>query len=173
MLADALLSWTVVIAVLTALLVGAAAAGLIVQRRANAREAEVALAGVAWTFHFELRPVAGSDGVLGDSPVEVRPLGANLWVHEVRLSWRPAQQGTEWVTDDATCAPYRPEDGPLPVQLFTTGRGLKLAWPGPNPPEVVQLTTRVRVLWSATAKGPKHWRDAESGSTNWQPQNTT
>jgi hypothetical protein len=169
MLADAALVWTAIGAVAAVIAVGIGAWQIAQNRaakKANAHEAEIALAGVVWKFRFELRPSAG-DAKPTQPPVEIRPDGANVWVHAVRLSWRPSQPGSEWVTDDAECPLWRGDDS-LPIQLFTTSRALELGWPGPNPETQIQLFTRLRVEWSATEKGPRHWREADSGSTNWQ-----
>lgn len=169
MLADAVLTWTIVgvgVAVVVAGLTGWLVAQGHAARKASAHEAEIALSGVAWQFRFQLRPVVGAASPT-QPPVEIRTVGANVWVHTVRLSWMPSQPGGTWTIDDADCPPWRVDESP-PVQLFTTGRALELAWPEPNPDQQVQLHTRLRVQWSATKKGPKHWREADGGSTSWQ-----
>ena len=67
------------------------------EARAAAREEEAALATTSWLIHHELTPHVESGGLVR-AGVLVRPKGINLWIHEVRLSWRPLG-ATEWVAD--------------------------------------------------------------------------
>lgn len=168
MLADAVLVWSIIgvgVAVVVAGLTGWLVAQGIAARKARAHEAEIALAGVPWHFKFEIRAKAGP-GEPARPPLEIHVVGANVWVHNVRLSWRPSRD-KDWTTDDAICPPWRPEDT-LPMQLFTTSRAMELGWPGPNPAQQEQIHQRIRLEWSATEDGPKHWRDADGGTTGWQ-----
>jgi hypothetical protein len=133
------------------------------ESEAAAREEEAALATTPWIIHHELAPVVEGHDVKR-APVLIRPKGINLWVHEVRLSWRPVG-ATEWVRENAVCPSLGAN---LPVQLFSNGAGLTLDWPGPQPKEQEQLDYRVRVQYSVSERGATRWRLSEGGSLSWQ-----
>jgi hypothetical protein len=133
---------------------------------AAAASADAELVGRPWHFEFRLR-VAVGDAVPADPPVEITVKGANVWVHEVRLTWKLSQPPIAyWVTKDAPCPPWG--DVSLPYQLNSGGRALELGWPGPNPDEQAQITQKLKVVYSALRDGPKHEREAEGGSVGWQ-----
>jgi hypothetical protein len=51
--------------------------------------------------------------------------GANVWVHELLLTWKPSQPPIAyWVTKDAPCPPW--SDGSLPSHLNSGGRAIPL-----------------------------------------------
>jgi hypothetical protein len=133
---------------------------------ATAAAADAELVGRKWHFEFRLR-VAVGDAAPTEPPVEIRVKGANVWVHEVRLTWKPSQPPIAyWATKDAPCPPWG--DVSLPYQLNSGGRALKLGWPGPNPEEQAQITQKLKVVYSALRDGPKHEREAEGGYVGWQ-----
>jgi hypothetical protein len=122
--------------------------------------------GQSWHFEFRLR-VAVGDAAPGEPPVEITSKGANVWVHEVRLAWRPSQPVlAPWVIKDEPCPPWRDES--LPYQLNSGGRPLQLGWPGPNPQQQAQIIQKIKVTYSALRDGPVHEREAEGGSVSWQ-----
>lgn len=111
LLADAVLVWTIIgvgVAVIVAGLTGWLVAQEAAARKARAYEAKIALAGVPWHFKFEIRAKAGL-GEPARAPVEIHPVGANVWVHEVRLSWKPSRDAI-WTTNDAVCPPWTDQD---------------------------------------------------------------
>jgi hypothetical protein len=58
--------------------------------RAAAAAADAELVGRPWHFEFRLR-VAVGEAVPNEAPIQIMVKGANVWVHEVRLSWKPSQ----------------------------------------------------------------------------------
>src|SRR5687768_13221603 len=59
-------------------------------RNHAAQLADAELIGKTWHFEYRLR-VAVGDAVPSVPPVEISSKGANVWVHDVRLTWRPSQ----------------------------------------------------------------------------------
>lgn len=128
--------------------------------------ADAELVGKTWHFEHRLR-VAVGDTIPSEPPVEIMVKSANVWVHEVRLSWKHSQPAiAHWVTKDAPCPPW--SGGSLPYQLNSGGRALQLGWPGPNPEQQAQIMQKIKVTYSALRDGPKHEREAEGGSVGWQ-----
>ena len=135
-------------------------------QRQAAAAADAALVGKQWSFNYALRAAIG-DATPKRAPVEIGIVGANVWVHEVRLTWRPSQPAlAPWVTKDAPCPPW--PDHELPYHLSAGGRALELGWPGPNPTDQVQLLCKVEVTYSALSDGPRLERSADGGSIGWQ-----
>lgn len=136
------------------------------ERRAVAREEEAAMASTPWAFKYELAPVL-RDEKPEHPPISISIEGSNMWVHDVRLSWRPRGL-SEWVTEDARCEPWF-SDQSLPVQLFARGGPvLKFQWPGQNPQERTQLGMVLEVLYSVSEHGEKRWRSVGHGSIGWR-----
>jgi hypothetical protein len=128
--------------------------------------ADAELVGRPWRFEFRLH-VAVGNAVSAQPPVEIMVKGANVWVHEVRLTWKPSQPPiAHWVAKDAPCPPW--DDVSLPYQLNADGRALELGWPGANPGQQEQITQKIKVTYSALRDGPKHEREADGGSVGWQ-----
>jgi hypothetical protein len=53
-----------------------------------ASSGDIALSGTEWSFRHFLRPKVG-DAAPSRAPVQISVVGANVWIHEVRLTWRP------------------------------------------------------------------------------------
>lgn len=137
-------------------------------RRQEAAAAEAALVGKQWHFTFRLRAAVG-DAAPAEPPVEISVTGGvNVWVHEVRLSWKPLRNGiTPWSVHDGLCVPWN-DDVSIPFLLKTSGHPLRLAWPGPNPSEQGPIETKIKVTYSASPEGPRREAPADGGSMGWQ-----
>jgi hypothetical protein len=128
--------------------------------------AEAELVGKTWILQHRLRVPVG-ETVPSEPPVEISIKGANVWVHEVRLTWRPSEPAIAyWITKDAPCPPWG--DGSLPYHLNAGSRPLQLGWPGPTPEQQAQIMQKVKVTYSALRDGPQHERETDGGSVGWQ-----
>jgi hypothetical protein len=128
--------------------------------------ADAELVGKAWLLQHRLR-IAVGDAVPSEPPIEISIKGANVWVHEVRLTWRPSESVlAHWVTKDAACPQWG--DGSLPYNLNAGSRPLQLGWPGPNPEQQARIMEKINVTYSALRDGPRHERQTDGGSVGWQ-----
>lgn len=155
----------------------AAAWGVVHARRADARAHaadaradEATLSTRAWSLQGSLFPVAAIGAArTSRAPIEVWVDGANVWVHEVRLSWGFALPQPALIATDALCVPRGNEQ--LPVQLFaTSGRPLGLDWPGDMPAEQRSLTYQLRARYSVARDGRTFWREVAVANVTWMEQ---
>jgi hypothetical protein len=176
--------WTVVITVGTVLLVVLGVVP-IWQKRQTRRErtedkaaadarslgqaaaaADAELVGRTWIMQHRLRVAVGG-AVPTEPPIEINITGANVWVLEVRLTWRPREPVLAyWVTKDAPCPPWG--HGSLPYHLNAGSHPLQLGWPGPQPEQLAQIMQKINVTYSALRDGPRHERETDGGIVGWQ-----
>ena len=130
------------------------------------RAEEAALAGTAWKLSASLHPRAGL-GERPDAPgVLLYVSGANVWLHEVLLSWGWSQPPPgSWVATRASCKPIT---GQLPIQVYSGDKKLRMAWPGSHPDHQDQLQYEMRALCSLSRSGPTFWRDVLVNSYSWE-----
>ncbi len=138
------------------------------EKAAMAAAEEAKLAATEWTLHAELRPRAG---LLWDFPPQEPPIllylsGANVWLHEVVLSWGFASE-RGWVLENGRCEPAD-EGVLLPRLIYSGDRKLRLSWPGAPPNRQEQLRCELRACCSLTKDGPEYWRDVRVSGVNWQ-----
>jgi|1186.fasta_scaffold04924_2 hypothetical protein len=133
--------------------------------RSNAvMAADVALAGKPWRLESRLRVPVGD--AQPDAPIAITSVGASVWVHDVRLTWRPQQPAlAHWVVKDEPCAPWR---GSLPQELEADGRPLLFAWPGPAPRQQEPIMQKIEVTYSALRDGPRQQREVQNRQVGWQ-----
>ncbi len=166
--------WDAVGAVATVVGVGIAVWAVRQTRRAHEREkaalalAEATtLAATEWVLHASLSPRTGLIWDFPpDPPILLYVSGANVWLHEVALTWGYASE-RDWVLENGACGPIE-EEVALPTQVYAGDRKLRLSWPGHMPERQEQLRVKLRACCSLTKEGSKHWRDVRVSSVSWQ-----
>jgi hypothetical protein len=98
--------------------------------------------------------------------VIIRLRGANVWIHEMRLSWGPNIL-TGWTVDRAYLRPWA--DSTVLPALIHDRDELRFEWPGDDPEDRVGLRCALEAFYSLARESAVESMTFEPQRIEWQP----